>query len=73
LDNTEVIFRAINTGDGIKNFVNPFSLTSSSSGLTCSFNGGCELKMSGTAGVQTMLKENPKDNYIKVCEQRCDI
>jgi len=27
--------------------------------------------MKGTSGVKTMLKENPKENYIKVCEQKC--
>jgi hypothetical protein len=49
------VYQAVNTGGAddnmIKNFVNPFSLTSSSSGLSCSFNGGCELQMQGTAGV----------------------
>jgi hypothetical protein len=28
--------------------------------------------MQGTAGVQTLFRSNPKDNYIKVCEQRCE-
>jgi hypothetical protein len=43
--------RAINKGDEILNKVNPFTMASSSSGLACSFNGGCELTMTGTAGV----------------------
>lgn len=51
LENTNSIFKTINTGDAIKNFVNEFSLSSSSSGLKCSFNGGCTLSMSGSAGV----------------------
>lgn len=71
LDGTESVFKAINTGDDIKNFVNPFALSTSSSGLSCSFNGGCELSMTGTAGVQTLLRKNPEENYIKVCEQKC--
>lgn len=28
--------------------------------------------MEGTAGVQTLLRANPKENYISVCEQRCE-
>jgi hypothetical protein len=72
LDSSEAIYRAINSADAIKNFVNPFTLSSSSSDLSCSFNGGCNLNLKGTAGIQTMLKENPKVNYIKVCEQRCE-
>jgi len=71
LDNTNSVFRAVNTGDDIKNFVNPFSLTTSTAGLSCSFNGGCKMEMTGTEGVQTLFRAAPKDNYIKVCEQKC--
>jgi hypothetical protein len=28
--------------------------------------------MTGTAGVQTMMRADPKNNYIKVCEQKCE-
>ena len=28
--------------------------------------------MTGTPGVQSLMRSNPKDNYIKVCEQRCE-
>jgi hypothetical protein len=71
LDGTDSIFRAINTGDEVKNVINPFTLSSSTSGLSCSFNGGCELSMTGTAGVQTQFRSNPDKNFIKVCEQKC--
>jgi hypothetical protein len=27
--------------------------------------------MTGTSGVQTMFRENPTENFIKVCEQKC--
>jgi hypothetical protein len=43
LDGTETIFKSINTGDDIKDFVNPFTFESGSKGLSCSFNGGCNL------------------------------
>jgi len=56
LQGTDQIYKSINTGDDIKNFVNPFALSDSSSGLSCSFNGGCELSMQGTAGVQTLFR-----------------
>jgi len=71
LDNADTKFRATNWKQEVQDFVNPFTLASSTSGLSCSFNGGCALNMKGTSGVKTMLKENPKENYIKVCEQKC--
>ena len=72
MDGSSAIFKATNTNEGVKDFVNPFSLTSSTAGLSCSFNGGCELSMTGTAGVKTLIRANPKDNFIKVCEQKCE-
>jgi hypothetical protein len=72
LTGTPTVHRAINTNGDLNNFVNPFSLSSSSSGLSCSFNGGCEFTMSGTEGIQTMFREAPKLNRITVCEQECE-
>lgn len=43
LTGTETVFKAINTGDEIKDFVNPFTFESGTKGLSCSFNGGCNL------------------------------
>lgn len=51
VDNSRVIQRAKNTRTAVKNFVNTFALTSSTSGLSCSFNGGCTLNVQGTAGL----------------------
>jgi hypothetical protein len=68
LDGAQSVFKAINEGEDIKNFVNPFTLTSSSIGTKCSFNGGCDFSMSGTAGVQTLMRANPDENFIRVCE-----
>jgi hypothetical protein len=28
--------------------------------------------VTGTPGIQTLFRENPKENYINVCEQRCE-
>jgi len=72
LDNSPVKFKSINSKEEVKTFVNPFTLASSTSGLECSFNGGCDLTMTGSAGVQTMMRADPKNNYIKVCEQKCE-
>jgi len=72
LDNTNNFFKATNTGDGdIKNFVNEFKLTSSSKDLKCSFNGGCDFEMTGTAGVKTLFDTDPSKNFLNVCEQKC--
>jgi len=71
-DEAKIIFKAINTGDAINDFVNPFTLGSSTAGASCSFNGGCPISVTGTPGIQTLFRENPKENYINVCEQRCE-
>jgi len=51
MEGSDITHKSKNTAEEIKNFVNPFSLTSSSSNLKCSFNGGCELSMTGTPGI----------------------
>jgi hypothetical protein len=50
-----------------------FSLTSSSTGLECSFAGGCKYKVEGTAGLTSLLKSSSATNYIKVCEKKCEL
>lgn len=49
---------------------NALTVTSSSQGLTCSFAGGCSLEVTAN-GLATMLKQNPAENYISVCENKC--
>ena len=51
LDEAQSVFKAINVAEDLENFINPFTLISSSSDIKCSFNGGCDFSMSGTAGV----------------------
>ena len=72
LDGSDTIFRAINSGEAVRDVKNEFSLTSSDA-VSCSFNGGCTLGMKGTAGLKTMLTSKPKENFITVCEQKCEI
>lgn len=55
MDNSETRYWAILAGAEIKNFVNPFVLSTSSNGVKCSFEGGCLFEMAGTAGVQTLF------------------
>jgi hypothetical protein len=71
MDGQDYIYKALNSDNDIRDFVNPFSLDSSTEDLECSFNGGCSLSMSGTAGVLTAFKADSVNNYIKVCEQKC--
>ena len=52
---------------------NTLSLTSSSSGLKCSFAGGCSFNVKATAGLMAIMKDSPADNYIKVCEKKCTL
>lgn len=50
-----------------------FALTSSSTGLECSFAGGCKYKVVGTSGLTSLLKTDSATNYIKVCEKKCEL
>lgn len=50
-----------------------YSLTSSTTGLECSFAGGCKYKVEGTAGLTSLLKSNSANNYIKMCEKKCEL
>jgi hypothetical protein len=68
LENT---FYAILPENGNGRLQNAFALTTSSTGLSCSFQGGCLYSVSGTEGFTTLLKAAPADNYIKVCERKC--
>jgi len=48
-------------------------LTSSSAALKCSFEGGCKYEVKATAGLTTLLKNSPTDNYINICEKKCEL
>lgn len=52
---------------------NAFSLTSSTTGLECSFAGGCKYEVQGSAGLSSLLEASPAHNYIKVCEKKCEL
>jgi len=52
---------------------NTLSLTSSSSSLQCSYAGGCSFNVKATAGLMSIMKERPTENYIKVCEKKCTL
>jgi hypothetical protein len=64
-------YHAIRAGDGSAKLKNAFALTTSSSGLECSFQGGCVYSVKGTPGFTSLLNAAPADNYIKVCERKC--
>jgi hypothetical protein len=49
---------------------NSFTLTSSTSGLECSFSGGCAYSVTGTGLTATLLAPNTQDN-IDVCGNKC--
>jgi hypothetical protein len=49
---------------------NPLKITASTSGLSCSFAGGCNYEVSAK-GLSTLLK-NRANNQIQVCGKTCD-
>lgn len=71
-DSTTAYLSRNDAGNASGKLKRPFSLSSSSSGVECSFAGGCEYSVSGTAGIQQMFHSDPENNYVKVCEKRCE-
>jgi hypothetical protein len=49
---------------------NELSVSASSSGLECSFAGGCLFEVTST-GLASLIKNNSTENYVSVCEQPC--
>jgi hypothetical protein len=64
-------YKANNAKGTVRDCVNEFKMASSSKNLVCSFNGGCEFEMKGTAGVKTLFDTDPTKNFLNVCEQKC--
>lgn len=50
---------------------NTLSVTASTSSLSCSFNGGCKYEVTST-GLSSILASHPEDNYISVCDSKCE-
>ena len=51
---------------------NALTVASSSSGLECSFAGGCTYEVSVNSGLASLFKHKPDGNYIQVCETPCE-
>ena len=47
------------------------AITDSTSGLECSFAGGCNLEVYGE-GLSSLLKNDTKNNFISVCDEKCE-
>jgi hypothetical protein len=52
------------------NLTNALSVTASTSGLTCSFAGGCEYEVTSNS-LAIMMNNNSTANYISVCDEVC--
>jgi hypothetical protein len=50
---------------------NEISITDSTSGLTCSFAGGCQYEVTAN-GLATMFKNDSSSNYISICDEICE-
>ena len=58
------------TATNIVTLTNVLAITGSSSALSCSFAGGCLLDINAQ-GLSTLLKGDPKNNFITVCDTKC--
>lgn len=52
------------------NLTNALSVTATTSGLTCSFAGGCEYEITSNS-LAIMLSNDSSSNYISVCDEVC--
>jgi len=51
--------------------INELVVSTSTSGVQCSFAGGCEFEVTST-GLASMIKANPHDNHISICDEICE-
>lgn len=64
-DTTGNRFTALNTGAEVQEVL---AVSSSVSGLTCSYGGGCEYSITGSGVAGSLLQS---DNHVKVCGKEC--
>jgi hypothetical protein len=50
--------------------VNEFSVSDSSSGLQCSFAGGCSYEVTANSLI-AMIKNDPENNHVTICNEEC--
>jgi hypothetical protein len=50
--------------------VSDLDVTTSQSGLQCSFAGDCTYEVTAN-GLASIVKQNPTDNYVSVCDEKC--
>lgn len=46
-------------------------ITAATSDVSCSFNGGCPFEVSAK-GLSTLLRGDPENNFITVCDRKCE-
>jgi len=63
------IYKAIN--DDLLTVSNALSVTAYTTGLTCSFNGGCSYEVTAD-GLSNSIEQMPDENYITVCGIECE-
>jgi len=64
---TDVIHYANSTNNKLNKAL---TATASSSGLSCSFAGGCTLEVT-SAGLASLLRADSTNNFITVCDEKC--
>jgi hypothetical protein len=66
-DNREVHYASIANTTSLNKTLD---VTGATTGLSCSFAGGCNLEVNAQ-GLSTILKSDPVNNFISVCDERC--
>jgi len=67
-DLSNEIYKTINDDDIVLS--NALSVTAYTTGLTCSFNGGCSYEITAD-GLSNNIETLPDENYITVCGIEC--
>lgn len=58
--------------DGESEYTNALAATDSTSGLACSFAGGCTYTVTAQS-LATMIRDDDSINHVTVCGQQCDL
>lgn len=73
----ELFFKTTTADDSLTHYsvmsvdvTKELSIASTSSGLQCSFAGGCLFKVTAP-GLSSQMKSNPSKNYISLCGNKC--
>lgn len=68
--NTTDLMSVTHFASGKINIANALEITAATKDSTCSFSGGCPFEVSAK-GLSTLMRGDPKNNFITICDRKC--